>query len=751
MAGMTPQQFQAWLEEGERLGRLRGRVTDDGLPVEPDGLPTPQPLPGEGLEGVVVTDDSGAISLDEFKAAQSEMLAAPAPGGGQSADPTAGLPRNAAADQGGVWNWVTGDSRREFDIPELAPDLGAQMASSLAFDDEGKQGILGKMMADQNPTFTQDKFGNSVVTFGAGPNKGQSFYVNRPGFSMQDATTLGTNIAMTAIPGGLAARGAVGLGLRGVTAVGGSAALGAMAGETARQAGGNALGDETRANNLIPGVDLPELAMAGLGEGVPTGVAFDITNQMRPRGTPVDIDQRIAQAADLSDATGARFTRGQVLNTRDATTRMNNLTGFRETSGVMDNFLREQDATAQRLADDFIGNSAAPSPVLLETEAKSAAESVIKSAKESRKAQGDPLFTAALDGKPDIDTTPLVSQLETLSKTTVKGVPFGNKLKSTIDILKADDDWLLNPRQIQSVRLSISDAIKEAERAGNNNLAKQLIDVEDQMTAFLDLNAAGYKQANDVWKQLSVPVKELQDSAINDLAKLDQFGLERFAERVFGRSSTARQREFVKQNLDKVDPQTYRRLAQSELERRMSLLDDTELASGPRNIPQQINKALFRNPKEREMWKQAFPDMADQIDQLHEVLNIFTRGRATGSNTVDKARDAAEMSSRLDNIRADNGTTFLGFLKQVPAWMARKSLGSVGEARTAAKREAALAKELDNDFAAMADEFAEKVGRTNTPQGRTVSAFLQSLRQFAGSDPMPTEEPAQAGTGILTE
>lgn len=732
--GMTDEEFRAWQEEGERIGQLRGRVTDDGQPV---------------VEGEADTPSDGAISLDDFKAAQAEMLAPPAAAAAQATDPLAGLPRNATAGQGGILNFITGDSRREFDIPELSPDLGAQMASSLAFDDEGKQGILGQMMADQSPTFTQDKFGNSVVTFGAGPNKGKSFYVNRPGFSMQDGTTLATNVAMTAIPGGVVARTAVGAGLRGATAVGGSAALGAMTGETARQAVGNALGDETRADNLIPGVDLPELAMAAIGEGVPTGMAFDMTNQMRPRGTPVDIDERINQAATLSDNTGAQFTRGQVLNTRDAATRMNNLTGFRETSGVMDNFLREQDATAQRMADDFVSRSATPSPILLETEAKTAADSVIRSAKETRKAQGDPLFTAALDGKPAVDTAPLVSQLEALSKNTVEGVPFGNKLKSTIDILKADDDWLLNPRQIQSVRLSISDSIKEAEKAGNNNLARQLIDVEDSMNAFLDVNATGYKDANEVWQRLSVPVKELQDSAINDLAKLDQFGLERFAERVFGRGSTARQREFVKQNLDSVDPETYRRLAQSELERRMSLLDDTELASGPRNIPQQINKALFRNPKERDMWKQAFPDLADTIDDLHEVLNIFTRGRATGSNTVDKARDAAEMTSRLDNIRADNGTTFFGFLKQIPAWAARKSLGSIGEARTAQAREAALARELDNDFVAMADEFAEKVGRTNTPQNKTISAFLQSLRQYAGTDPMPTDEPTEPG--ILAE
>ncbi len=740
--------FEEWKAEGERLGIFRGQVTDDGGAVVEPSEDAPVAITGdEGLTGVVVTD--GGISLDDFEAAQQEMRAEPTTGQGGS--PLDALPRNAAADQGGIMNFITGDSRREFDIDELPLDVGSQMASSLAFDDEGKQGILQNMLKDQSPTFAQDKFGNSMVTFGAGPNKGKTFYVNRPGFSMQDGTTLASNIAMTAIPGGLAARGAVGLGLRGGMAVGGSAALGAMAGETVRQTGGNALGDETRANNLIPGVDLTELAIAGVGEGVPTGVVFNATNKVRPRGAPADIDQRINEAAILAEDTGAQFTRGQVLNTRDSATRMNNLMGYSETGGVMDNFLREQDATAQRLTDDLINNAAPPSPVLLETEAREAAESVIKSAKETRKATGDPLFDAALDGKPPVDTTPLVSQLENLAGTTVKGTPFGNKLDSTIGMLKAGDDWLLNPRQIQSVRLSISDAIREAEKAGNNNLARQLIDVEDSMTAFLDVNAAGYTQANDVWKNLTGPVKELQDSAINDLAKLDQFGLERFAERVFGRNSTTRQREFIKSKLDSVDPDTYRRLAQSELERRMSLLDDTDLASGPRNIPQQINKALFRNDKERAMWKQAFPDTADQIDQLHEVLNIFSRGRAMGSNTVDKARDGAEMVSRLDNIRADGGTTLVGFLKQVPAFLARKSLGSVGEARTAAKREAALAQELDNDFVAMADEFAEKVGRTNTPQGKTVSAFLQSLRQYADSDTMPQGEEEATEVGILAE
>lgn len=699
-------------------------------------------------KGVSYAEPATQLSNDQFDQAQQAMLADPA-----------APPQEAPGFFDNPIGYLSGSSRTEFpNMNELnvadiggVQGVGYQAATSLAFDDQGKQGILSTVLGDQKPTFTTDKFGNSLVTFGDGENKGKSFYINKPGFSGQDISTLGTNIALTALPGGLAARGAATAGM-GALRVGGAAALGSMAGESVRQVAGNTLGDTTRANNLLPGVDLMDLTTAGVTEGIPAGATFKATNFARPAGSPSNIDQIISENAALFDRTGVPALRGQVAGTTSELERTRVLQNLPETGAGMTDAFKRQNAAVSDATTGLVDSVAAPSGVLAETQAVKAAQNAITGAKSTRAARGGPLFEAALDTGAKIDTTGLAKELQAVagSKGAVAGTPFGDKIAKVENIIKADDDWQLDPRQVQAVKIDISDARKAALREGRDGLANQLSDVEDKIVLFLDDAAPGYKQANEAWRQLSVPVKELQDSAVGTLANLDQFSLQQFSRRLFSGQTSSQERAFVKANLDKVDPKAYRRMVQSDMGRRLDEISDIGTDTGIENTPRLINSALFRNEATRNMWKQALPDMADRLDDLHYVLNLSTTGRNAGSGTATRGEIMDSVTSMFERGGKGLRMALLNWTVGLPITATEKGLGVIGTARTQNIRAGALADQVSPDVSKMLGEYAERVGKSNPK----LAGILQSVRQFALSDEMPPEQdPAAADTsmGVLAE
>lgn len=693
--------------------------------------------------GVVWNDDLYQRQLDLAK----NIRTAPGVRGGAInyvGDPQQQQPQQPQQQDGGILSSIgdffTGANRTEFpDVPEFQPGFGTMLGTSLAFDDAGKAGIISKMMANEQPSFTQDQFGNAMVTFGAGPNKGKQFYVNKPGISGQDVATLGTNLALTALPGGLAARGAAGAGM-GALRVGVATGGGAMLGEGVRQTAGNVAGDQTRMGNTIPGVSLPDLAIAGVTEGVPAGYTFKATNLARPAGAPANIDQIIQNNAAVFDRTGVPALRGQVAGTTSELERTRVLQNLPETGAGMTDALKAQNAAVTKTTGALVEDIAPTSTKTVEAQAKEAANGAITSAKSTRAAQGGPLYDAALSG-PKIDTTQLASEIKAVAeaKGAVKGTPFGDAVEKVQNIIKAGDDWQLDPRQVQSVKISISDARKAALREGRDGLANQLADVEDQIVLHLDTNAPGYKAANDTWRKLSVPVKDLQDSAIGDLANLDNFGIQQFSRKLFSGSTSSQERAFVKANLDKIDPQAYRRMVQADMGRRLDEVTDIVGDTGIANTPRLINAALFRNEATRQMWKQALPDMADRLDDLHYVLNLATTGRNAGSATATRKGIVDSLTSLFEKGGSGLRTTLLNWTIGLPVTAAEKGLGVIGTARTQQIRAGALAEQVSPDVAKMLDDYAVRLGKSNPRLG----VILQSIRQYAGSDGLQSDQASQ--------
>jgi hypothetical protein len=184
--------------------------------------------------------------------------------------------------------------------------------------------------------------------------------------------------------------------------------------------------------------------------------------------------------------------------------------------------------------------------------------------------------------------------------------------------------------------------------------------------------------------------------------------------------------------------------------RRLDEISDIGTDTGIENTPRLINSALFRNEATRNMWKQALPDMADRLDDLHYVLNLSTTGRNAGSGTATRGEIMDSVTSMFERGGKGLRMALLNWTVGLPITATEKGLGVIGTARTQNIRAGALADQVSPDVSKMLGEYAERVGKSNPK----LAGILQSVRQFALSDEMPPEqEPAAADTsmGVLAE
>ncbi len=210
-----------------------------------------------------------------------------------------------------VQNLITGDNRREFDLPELMDAIPATKIPALPGGKvEGEnfapeQDALGRAYAvgptdkaigdiavktlqakDPNVAQKQDKFGNSIVTF-----RGKDYYVNRPGLSAADLPEAAGQV-MAFSPAsrlGLAFKGIVGAGV---------GLAGAGATSLAQDVVSKKMGSEQPIDPLRAGIT----AIAGGLERV-TGPVLDSAIQK--------LAQRLAPSQVFDSSTGQLSERAQ--------------------------------------------------------------------------------------------------------------------------------------------------------------------------------------------------------------------------------------------------------------------------------------------------------------------------------------------------------------------------------------------------------------------------------------------------------
>ncbi len=267
----------------------------------------------------------------------------------------------------------------------------------------------------------------------------------------------------------------------------------------------------------------------------------------------------------------------------------------------------------------------------------------IESAKQRRSLQVKPLYDEAFNVGGTVDLLSTKSMIDDILNEAPKGSDFekiGMQIKNLIEPLREGATPTL--RQLQKAKISMQDIIDGVgEKAVSGTIKGEVTGVKRELVERMEEASPLFKQAEDKFKELTPAVKELEDSILGQVSKIDDTQLKNIAQKIFDPKAGLTDPQSVvnaKRIIQEVDPDAWNQLLRVEMNRRMGGLEQLiEEIPGDftGNIPGQLRRTLFGNPQQRKALMAAMnSEQRTNFKYLEAVLKRASSGRAAGSPTA---------------------------------------------------------------------------------------------------------------------
>ena len=525
----------------------------------------------------------------------------------------------------------------------------------------------------------KDEKGNLIGTY-----DGKDFVLNKPGFSLLDAQQSLADMAAF-MPAGVFA--GLGKGLMGRIALGGAgmAASEYAIGEAREMAGaeeqplseagmaggveaaaevippaiGKAAGPvgrlATRAVSAIPAVGEPVARLASeAGEKIKVKMSEIVDaeahkmlkrSQKLEEGVPLGILG--PQASEVpSDLVALR-----VLHEQPATSR------------AMSAIDQVQDKAGKREFYKFLARlGKSPSFEKGAKQFKEAAEKITVRLKEERKKHTDALYGSIFADPADVDINQVVGMIDTkLTKYPSQKSSVRKKLEDVKDLIIQKKEQVqlydaqgnlistqaidTSPIEIlHNARKEISDMIEKSGPEGlTGTTKKELVEVKKALSDAMYGADPRYKEVTDLYRELSIPIKDLEETIVGKGVKLKHADLQRMSEIMFNpkkvKPGTLRALKTV---IDEIDPSAFGSLLRAKLESQLRAIPDVlgQARSGKKAKVYSVGEiygALSKSEGEAGLIKAVLTkDQAKNFTYLKEQLRKASLGRSGGSDTTIK-------------------------------------------------------------------------------------------------------------------
>ncbi len=267
----------------------------------------------------------------------------------------------------------------------------------------------------------------------------------------------------------------------------------------------------------------------------------------------------------------------------------------------------------------------------------------IESAKQRRSLQVKPLYDEAFNVGGTVDLLSTKSMIDDILNEAPKGSDFekiGMQIKNLIEPLREGATPTL--RQLQKAKISMQDIIDGVgEKAVSGTIKGEVTGVKRELVERMEEASPLFKQAEDKFKELTPAVKELEDSILGQVSKIDDTQLKNIAQKIFDPKAGLTDPQSVvnaKRIIQEVEPDAWNQLLRVEMNRRIGGLEQLiEEIPGDftGNIPGQLRRTLFGNPQQRKALMAAMnPEQRTNFKYLEAVLKRASSGRAAGSPTA---------------------------------------------------------------------------------------------------------------------
>ena len=510
------------------------------------------------------------------------------------------------------------------------------------FDPKAQLDIIKEAIPEAK--FEQTPDGSTIIEVPGEDGKPVRSVLNRPGFSTQDfQTALGQAVAF--IPAAKIA--SLGRTLAQKVGLAGAAA---GATEQALQETGVELGRTQRdplatglATALGPVGEVVGPAVVAVREGrraAKAGIARESLGQVEPA-----IKQAEEAVEAVKGTTGQEvgLFQAQKTQTPSELVQQRIIPQLEAGSKTAAEALKKQNQEAFDATAGLI-RSIAPDEVVAtgSQRFRDAAKLAVDQKRINRTLKTSPIFKQAFRRQrqgetPPINTKDIESKIEGIIRGSDETGQVASNLKNVTNKIKLADG---NLQKLQSVKIEIDNLIDgRGDSAVGKATKRFLTSVKSDLVNSMESQSPSFKSAMDEFRRLSPEVNAIENQIVGQIAKIPDDRLKSVSSKIFDPTEiNPKVLADAKKVIQSVDPGAWDDLVRVELERRFGGLKNFISEQGEEsiaNIPGQIDRAIFGNPKNRQVFLSALnPDQKRNMIFFETVLKRASSGRAAGSPTT---------------------------------------------------------------------------------------------------------------------
>lgn len=511
---------------------------------------------------------------------------------------------------------------------------------------------------------------------------------------------------------------------------------------TAGQRVAGAIGTEAALQTIQAGTggefDKEDVALAGLFSGAGEVVGGPVMQSLRQRKQAKELGARkeelggvetaAKEAEEASKQTGIGLFEGQVTAVPSRLEEQAFVGSLPAGATIARNALLKQNKEATAAVDNVLELIAAPSALETGPQAfRTAANQALKARKLARSEASSPIYKQAFrrqrQGKtPSINTEGLETKLQNIIGQYDPKDQIGKSMTNALNkIQRANGDL----QKLHIAKIELDQIINNTGKDAVGNTTKRFLrGIKDDLVENLTTQSPSYRAARDEYVRTSPDVVAFENSILGQITKVKDVDLKSIAQKIFNPAETNPQiiRQ-AKKTIEEIDPQAWRDIARTELERRLGAMkaDLAKIEEGKiatiENVPGQIKNAIFGKEKQRRVLFQGAPDdVKENLRFLEVALERASQGRPGGSQTAVRQ----EIKQQL---RPGVGQAIRNFFQQPIT-----TISQVGEDIAFDKKVNTLAKALyDPEWKARMG----KIRRMNPTSAATSRAMLQLLNDIS--------------------
>lgn len=300
--------------------------------------------------------------------------------------------------------------------------------------------------------------------------------------------------------------------------------------------------------------------------------------------------------------------------------------------------IRDQQAAIEKL-----GKTISPSDEIASFDVRKAANDSIQKMKDARQEAVQPLYDAAYEKKVEPNLIKSLKNEDANIEIAINEAANDPKYQVQGELKDVPENSI---KMLDYAKRKLDAKIEQAQNFGDNDAVRVLTKSKNKLLSKIENFSPDYKEARDVYSELSKPIEEVENSKVGQIANLKDVNLKNVSKNIFDPSQTdINVLRKIKSHIQEENPEAWDKIVKNEINRLMTQGKNRgitgraffdKVLSNDRQY-EQFRTALEHNPKAVKM-------LDNMKTAWEHLINIETPRTAAGmsKNNMNMARSGVQ-------------------------------------------------------------------------------------------------------------